>query len=72
MKSLRYCLTYFLILFVCSISTKGIAQDVSQDFYVLQIYTLANEEQEALTDYLFAAWASPGVETSTNLLCGSL
>lgn len=50
MKPLRYCLTYFTMLFVCSICTKGIAQDVSRDFYVLQIYTLANELQEVLTD----------------------
>jgi len=44
------CLFYVGILIFLSVNTKGQAQETNREYYVLQIYTLANAEQEALTD----------------------
>ena len=50
MKTIRICLYFFVILIFFLFYTKGQAQDSSREYYVLQVYTLANAEQEALTD----------------------
>ncbi len=50
MKTIRICLFYFVILIFFLQHTTGQAQESKREYYVLQIYTLANAEQEALTD----------------------
>jgi len=50
MRTIRMCLFYFVILILFSVNTKGQAQESTREYYVLQIYTLDNVEQEALTD----------------------
>ncbi|WP_297765437.1 NIPSNAP family protein [uncultured Muriicola sp.] len=50
MKTIRICLNFFVVLIFFLFHTKGQAQDSSREYYVLQVYTLANAEQESLTD----------------------
>ncbi len=50
MKNLRYFLSFFATLIFFLIQTKGHAQELSREYFVLQIYTLTNAEQEDLTD----------------------
>ncbi|NNJ89083.1 MAG: NIPSNAP family containing protein [Eudoraea sp.] len=49
MKTIRMFHFFFMILLLIT-HLKGQAQESSGEYYVLQIYTLANAEQEALTD----------------------
>ncbi len=50
MKTIRRFQFYFVLLIFFSLYTKGKAQDSNSEYYILQVYTMANVEQEALTD----------------------